>query len=488
MKKKPVHKKQLNLEINQELNTLLKKYNIDKTKFIRPFSPEKFYNPDNVIEGNKNIESLICPICLNILKEPISCNSTKKSHSFCELCINKSLENSDKCPLCRQEFEGGINQKVEKLLQKLKFKCIYADEGCPKILDYSIYFKHIDKCGFRDLLYECQILKYNYSEKRYKKCKYIGTLKKINKHFLKCAFTEFKCPFCSKNIIQVNIKKHYKKECNILIKYYRNKEILYIGQHNDEYLEDGFGKLFFNGNGDGEIKTLSAEFHNGYVNGYGISQIGNESKEEGEWKEDLNGTFSNGIGIISNNNGVEYKGEFKNGVFNGIGTYYNEDGYFEAEFKEGNLDGYGIMYFNENNENTKVKFEGQFKNDCFHGHGIMYHKDGSIYNGYWKDGNKCGFGIETDITYNSYYIGQYKDGEYNGYGIKYYFSENNIFKGQVLNNKLEGYAFEYFENGDVYEGEWSKDKKNGFCFLHKSNGENFINIYEDDKLIFEKKL
>ena len=77
-------------------------------------------------------------------------NSTKKSHSFCEECINKSLENSDKCPLCRQEFEFGINKKIEKLLQKLKFKCIYAEEGCHKFLDYSIYFKHIDKCGFRD--------------------------------------------------------------------------------------------------------------------------------------------------------------------------------------------------------------------------------------------------------------------------------------------------------------------------------------------------
>ena len=108
-----------------------------------------------------------------------------------------------------KEFEFGINKKVEKLLQKLKFKCIYAEEGCPKILDYSIYFKHIDKCGFRDLLYECQIKKYYYSEKKYKKCKYIGTIKKINKHFLKCAFTEYKCPFCYKNIIQANIKKHY---------------------------------------------------------------------------------------------------------------------------------------------------------------------------------------------------------------------------------------------------------------------------------------
>ena len=76
------------------------------------------------MEGNKYIEKLICPICLDILKNPISCNSTKKSHSFCEECINKSLENNDKCPLCRQEFEFGINKKVEKILQKLKFKYI----------------------------------------------------------------------------------------------------------------------------------------------------------------------------------------------------------------------------------------------------------------------------------------------------------------------------------------------------------------------------
>ena len=230
------------------------------------------------MEGNKYIEKLICPICLDILKNPISCNSTKKSHSFCEECINKSLENNDKCPLCRQEFEFGINKKVERLLQKLKFKCIYAEEGCPKILDYSIYFKHIDKCGFRDLLYECQIDKYFYSEKKYKKCKYIGTIKKINKHFLKCVFTEYKCPFCDKNIIQANIKKHYETECDILISTYSKK--FYLGQHNDKYLPEGFGKLFL------EEEDLSSthltEFRNGLVNGYGILKLGGETICEGE--------------------------------------------------------------------------------------------------------------------------------------------------------------------------------------------------------------
>ena len=68
-----------------------------------------------------------------------------------------------------------------------------------------------------DLLYECQIDKYIYSEKKYKKCKYYGIRKNINKHFINCAFTEYKCIFCNKNIIQADIKKHYESECKILI-------------------------------------------------------------------------------------------------------------------------------------------------------------------------------------------------------------------------------------------------------------------------------
>ena len=217
MNKKPIHKKLSNIEISQELNSLLKKYNIDKVEYVKPFSIELYYNPDNVIEGKKNINNLICPICYNILKNPISCNSTEKSHSFCEKCINKNLEINDKCPICKREFEFCINKKVEKLLQKLKFKCIYAKEGCHKILDYSIYFKHIDKCGFRDILYECQIDKYNYVEKKFKKCGYVGTIKKLNKHFIKCAFSVYKCIYCNKNIIQANIRQHYETECQILM-------------------------------------------------------------------------------------------------------------------------------------------------------------------------------------------------------------------------------------------------------------------------------
>ena len=484
MKKKSFKKNLLNMEINKELNTLLKKYNIDKAKFIRPFSSEKTYNADNVVKGDKDKENLICPICLNILKNPISCNSTKKSHSFCEECINKSLEISDKCPLCRQEFNSCINQNVEKLLQKLKFKCIYAEEGCPRVLDYSTYFKHIEKCTFRTSLYECQIEKYFYSKKTYKQCKYIGTIEKINKHFLKCAFTAFKCPFCSKNIIQANIRKHYESECNILFKSYKEK--FYIGQHNNKYRPDGFGIIFFEEN---DKNTISTEFHNGLVDGYGILELDGEVLLEGEWKGDLDNALPHGYGISVFNENL-YKGEFKDGQYDGIGTFFDDEWYYEGEFKENYFEGFGIIHYKENGEGARLRYEGQFKNGEENGYGIMYFKNGSIINGEWKDGEVFGFAIETltDSTGNTHYIGQFKDSLYNGYGIKICYSENIIYKGQVSNNKLEGYAFEYFSNGDIYEGEWNQDKKNGFGFLHKSNGEKFINIWENDKLIFEQKL
>ena len=103
--KKKSHKKTPNYEISQDLNVLQKQYNIDKIKYIKPYSKMVYYNPENLIGETKKIDNLICPICYDILRNPISCNSTKTSHTFWEECIKKSLEINNKCPICKQEFE-----------------------------------------------------------------------------------------------------------------------------------------------------------------------------------------------------------------------------------------------------------------------------------------------------------------------------------------------------------------------------------------------
>ena len=480
MIKKPYHKKVSNIEISQELNALLKKYKIDKTEYIKPFSVDLYYNPDNVIKGKNKINDLICPICYNILKNPISCNSTKKSHSFCEECINKSIEINDKCPMCKQEFEFGINKKVEKLLQKLKFKCIYAEEGCPKILDYSIYFKHIDKCGFRGILYECQIDKYYYAEKKFKKCKYIGTLKKLNKHFIKCAFSEYKCVFCNKNIIQANIRKHYESECKILIVDEGN--MTYIGQHNDEYQKEGYGLLYL------KSGLFKGEFHNGKANGYGLLKNTEGTSMEGEWtySSEIDGLILDGYGIINNELGeLVYKGQIKKANENGIGIEFLNDGYYEGEFKDGNKEGYGI--FHPYNHDQIERYECEYKNNLCEGYGIVYYKDGGKFIGVFKNDLPNGFGLEIDSKFNIIYKGLYNDGFYNGYGILNNYGDE-IYKGEFIKEDFEGYGIYYYSNGDIYEGEWKKSVKNGWGFFYKSKVEKFIQYWMDDKLFFEEKL
>ena len=214
MSKKLNHKSYL--QMVKEFNNLLKKHKIDKSEYIKPSSNILDYNVNDVVEGKDYIDILICPICYNILKDPISCNFTEKSHSFCKNCIMQCLKINDKCPICKQTFKFGTNKKVKELLPKLKFKCKYAEEGCQKIFDYSYYPFHLEKCEFKENLYECQVEKYNFKNKAFQKCNYEGTFKKIMKHFKTCALLNYKCLFCNNNFLQINFKKHFSSDCKIM--------------------------------------------------------------------------------------------------------------------------------------------------------------------------------------------------------------------------------------------------------------------------------
>ena len=120
----------------EDLIFLLSKYNIDKDKYIKCIS--NIYNRDNVIQNN-NILDLLCPICYNILEEPKFCSSNKNSHYFCKECIDKYLEQNNKCPICKNNFEYKDKKEFENILHKLDFKCLFFNEGCTKIVNYSEY-------------------------------------------------------------------------------------------------------------------------------------------------------------------------------------------------------------------------------------------------------------------------------------------------------------------------------------------------------------
>ena len=144
----------------ENLNNQSTQYELSFNKYIKR-NPKLFYDSDNVIEKD-NIEDLICPICFNILNNPISCSNNKNSHSFCKECIDQYIKGNNKCPTCKINFGYKINKELNDLLNNLSFECLFKKEGCNDILFYSEYLNHINNCKYdNNIVYECNIKKSN---------------------------------------------------------------------------------------------------------------------------------------------------------------------------------------------------------------------------------------------------------------------------------------------------------------------------------------
>ena len=74
-------KTKVNLINNSNLNTLLKKYKIDKNKYIINPEISYYYELNNIFENN-DLTNLKCPISMNILKDPKCCSKNKITHFF----------------------------------------------------------------------------------------------------------------------------------------------------------------------------------------------------------------------------------------------------------------------------------------------------------------------------------------------------------------------------------------------------------------------
>ncbi|MGF1533993.1 MAG: hypothetical protein ACFCUI_09830 [Bernardetiaceae bacterium] len=118
------------------------------------------------------------------------------------------------------------------------------------------------------------------------------------------------------------------------------------------------------------------------------------------------------------------------------------------------------------------RYIGSFKEGKFNGKGTYYYKKGGVYKGDFKDNFREGQGIYV-WSDQSFYDGQWQNNQRSGTGIMKYADEGKYI-GTWQNNRRHGKGTMYYPNGDRYEGDWKFGQPNGFGTMfykdHKEYG------------------
>ena len=207
------------------------------------------------------------------------------------------------------------------------------------------------------------------------------------------------------------------------------------------------------------IKFPSGEIYKGSWDsnkkrqGFGISiSADGNTLYKGNWESDKIGDF--GLFLEKNGNyylgqikegkfegngelnieGIsKYKGEFKNDLPEGKGTFEDFENLYKynGDWEMGYKNGKGVLEFHDG-----TIYEGEFKNDLYDGNGIIKFNNGNVYEGEFVEGNIKGKG---KFVWNDgkKYDGDYEDFMKNGSG-KFYWNDKKYYEGQWLNNKQHG--------------------------------------------------
>ena len=94
--------------------------------------------------------TLHCGICLNVLKDPVSCQHNE--HLFCRACITVHLMNFQTCPSCMEPLTvqslSQAPRAVTSLLSELKIRCEFFERGCGQFVELQNLERHVTDCGF----------------------------------------------------------------------------------------------------------------------------------------------------------------------------------------------------------------------------------------------------------------------------------------------------------------------------------------------------
>ena len=169
-------------------------------------------------------------------------------------------------------------------------------------------------------------------------------------------------------------------------------------------------------------------------------------------------TVKNGYFEESYNDGSSYKGNFKNGVYHGQGTYTWSNGEeYIGNWVDGKRSGHGVYTWQEKRKGYYLKYDGDFIDNEMTGKGTMYIVGGEKYVGDIKNGIFHGYGVytwpEKRDARGYKYEGEFRNGEMTGKG-KMFFVGGSVQSGNFVNGSLNGYGEDFLNDGTVLKGIW----------------------------------
>eukprot|EP01104_Vermistella_antarctica_P018806 TRINITY_DN7112_c0_g1_i1.p1 TRINITY_DN7112_c0_g1~~TRINITY_DN7112_c0_g1_i1.p1 ORF type:complete len:957 (+),score=273.78 TRINITY_DN7112_c0_g1_i1:97-2967(+) len=178
----------------------------------------------------------------------------------------------------------------------------------------------------------------------------------------------------------------------------------------------------------------------------------------------------------------QYKGQWRDGVFDGVGHLkYPKGGRYEGDFVCGRREGSGNIMFKSgdtydgewkddlpNGEGTltigKVVYTGKVSAGKKEGPGKLEWPNGDIYEGEFKDDFMDGEGTLTFNDGAGSYVGQFRLDRFHGHGTLTYLL--GVYDGEFNMDIKEGAGKMTYLNGDEYTGTWKADLRHGtgtFC-------------------------
>jgi hypothetical protein len=254
------------------------------------------------------------------------------------------------------------------------------------------------------------------------------------------------------------------------------------------------------------------------INGEGVQRYRNGMSYRGQFR----GGIFHGLGLLNLPSKDQYIGNFISGKRNGTGKYVFAAGHiYEGEFRSDKRTGQGKMIYA--NGETYI---GQWLDDIAHGEGIYIFKDGSEYKGRFQNGKMDGVGVFKDTdktTFNGIWrnnvllqkenktIQPLKNNEIsqntssskikvedkisskrikdctnqycdNEIG-RFSYRDGSYYIGPFTSGKAEGDGEVFYLNGDYYKGGWRNHGPNGNGTMKKKDGSVHAGLWDGASLV-----